>query len=109
MPPSDIPAPKLHEALRKDRAEFEDCTSCRMLGQSFIFKSNTIADGFKSPGSAVFVGMGAFTYFNGHYNIRKQEQNIIRSKSLLGVKSRGAAITGMSISLIGLGVYRLFN
>jgi hypothetical protein len=53
--------------------------------------------------------MGAFTYFNGHYNIRKQEQKIVMSKSFLGVKSRGAAITGMSISLVGLGVYRLFN
>jgi hypothetical protein len=53
--------------------------------------------------------MGAFTYINGHYNIRKQQQKIIRSKSMLGVKSRGAAITGMSISLVGLGIYRLFN
>jgi hypothetical protein len=53
--------------------------------------------------------MGAFTYINGHYNIRKQQQKIMKSKSMLGVKGRGAAITGMSISLVGLGIYRLFN
>jgi hypothetical protein len=59
-------------------------------------------------GSAVFLGAGAFMYMNGHSQLRAQEAVIRNSKSMFGMASRRAAITGTSVGLVGLGVYRWF-
>lgn len=61
-----------------------------------------------STGSATFVGLGAFTYVSGHSQLRAQESVIRQSKSLFGMGSRRAAITGTSAVFVGLGVYRWF-
>ncbi|KAF1935005.1 hypothetical protein EJ02DRAFT_389848 [Clathrospora elynae] len=80
--------PPFQEALKQDKAQFEDCTPCRIVG------------------TVTFIGLGAFTYISGHSQIRASEAAIRASKSMLGMRSRGAAITGMSAVMVGLGVYR---
>lgn len=47
-------------------------------------------------------------YMNGHSQLRAQEAVIRNSKSMFGMASRRAAITGTSVGLVGLGVYRWF-
>ncbi|CAE7013377.1 hypothetical protein CFE70_002365 [Pyrenophora teres f. teres 0-1] len=78
-------------AVKHDKAELEDCTPCRIVG------------------SATFVGLGVFTYVSGHSQIRANEAAIRASKSIFGMRSRGAAITGTSAVMVGLGIYRWFS
>ncbi|OAL52802.1 hypothetical protein IQ07DRAFT_584825 [Pyrenochaeta sp. DS3sAY3a] len=82
--------PTLKEALKQDRAQYDDCTPCRIVG------------------SATFVGLGVFTYVSGHSQIKANEATLRASKSIFGMKSRRAAITGTSAVMLGLGVYRWF-
>ncbi|KAF1833469.1 hypothetical protein BDW02DRAFT_500636 [Decorospora gaudefroyi] len=77
--------------LQPDKAEFQDCTPCRIIG------------------SATFLGLGAFTYVTGHSQIRANEAAIRASKPIFGMRSRRAAISGMSTVMLGLGVYRWFR
>ncbi|RMZ66486.1 exosome complex exonuclease [Pyrenophora seminiperda CCB06] len=84
-------APTLHTAVKQDKAEFADCTPCRIVG------------------SATFIGLGAFTYVSGHSQIRANEAAIRASKSIFGVRSRGAAITATSAVMVSLGIYRWFS
>jgi uncharacterized protein with beta-barrel porin domain len=63
----------------------------------------------QSTGSATFLGLGAFTYVSGHSQIRANEAAIRASKSMFGMRSRGAAITGTSAIMVGLGIYRWFS
>ncbi|KAF1979325.1 hypothetical protein BU23DRAFT_549330 [Bimuria novae-zelandiae CBS 107.79] len=88
MAQKDIPS--LHEALKEDKAQFDDCTPCRVIG------------------SSAFIGLGAYTYTSGHSQLKAQEAVIKRSKSMFGMASRRAAITGTSALLVGAGVYRWF-
>ncbi|KAF2435751.1 hypothetical protein EJ08DRAFT_579758 [Tothia fuscella] len=84
--------PKMEDVLKRDRAEYNDCLSCRLLGCA-----------------GVFMGMGAFTFISGHHNLRKQRTTIIKSGSMLGYRGRATAITAMSMGLFGLGLYRTVN
>ncbi|RFU29908.1 hypothetical protein B7463_g6426, partial [Scytalidium lignicola] len=80
---------RLQDVLQQDRAE--DCLPCRVMGAS------------------AFVGLGAYSYFSGHAQLRAQEAQILRSKSLVGMKSRQAGITTIALTLVGMGVWRLVN
>ncbi|KAF1843069.1 uncharacterized protein K460DRAFT_378299 [Cucurbitaria berberidis CBS 394.84] len=86
---ADVP-PTLKEALKQDKAQFDDCTPCRLVG------------------SATFIGLGAFTYVSGHSQITANEAAIRASKTMFGLGSRRVAITGTSAVMVGLGVYRWF-
>jgi hypothetical protein len=56
-------------------------------------------------GATVFVGLGAYTYISGHSQIRDlQAKGHVRL-----LPARRAGITGMAITFIGLGVYRMIN
>ncbi|KAJ4993608.1 hypothetical protein SVAN01_00662 [Stagonosporopsis vannaccii] len=90
----EVAPPTFQEALKQDRAQFDDCTPCRVVGTP--------------TGSATFLGLGAFTYVSGHSQLRAQEKVIRQSKSVFGMGSRRAAITGTSAVFVGLGVYRWF-
>ncbi|TVY81781.1 hypothetical protein LSUE1_G001929, partial [Lachnellula suecica] len=83
----DRPEP-LHEVLAKDR---EDCMPCRVTG------------------GAAFAGLGAYTYFSGHSQLKAQQSKILQSKSFFGMKSRQAGITGISLTLGLMGFWRLVN
>lgn len=61
-----------------------------------------------TPGSAAFIGLGAYTYMSGHSQLKAQEAVILRSKSIFGMRSRKAGLTGMAIGLMGVGAYRWF-
>jgi hypothetical protein len=65
-----------------------------------------MADVGCGPGSAAFIGMGAYSYISGHSQLKAQEAAILASKTRFGMPVRRVAITGMSAGLIGLGVYR---
>jgi len=110
-------SPSFQAASKQDKAEFEDCTPCRIVGifsrpipshpQRITLSSPIYA--YLGTGSATFVGLGAFTYVSGHSQIRANEAAIRASKSVFGVRTRGAAITGTSAVMIGLGIYRWFS
>jgi hypothetical protein len=85
----DRPEP-LHKTLAQDKVG-DDCLPCRVIGAS------------------AFIGLGAYSYFSGHSQLKQQEAEIIKSAKLLGMKSRRAGITGIALSLLGVGVYRLVN
>jgi len=80
----------LHSTLAKDRVG-EDCLPCRVIG------------------ATAFIGLGAYSYVSGTYQLKQQQAKIIKSGSLLGVKSRQTGITGIALTLVGLGVWRLVN
>ncbi|KAN0108310.1 hypothetical protein V8E51_008052 [Hyaloscypha variabilis] len=79
----------LNEVLAQDNVE--DCMPCRITG------------------AAAFMGLGAYSYFSGHAQLRVQRAKIIESKSLFGFKSRQAGITGIALTLAGMGFWRLVN
>ncbi|KAF3040734.1 hypothetical protein E8E12_008235 [Didymella heteroderae] len=105
----EVQPPTFKEALKQDRAQFDDCTPCRVVGAL----DPTTLDAVKHEltwlaGSATFVGLGAFTYVSGHSQLKAQEAAIRQSKSMFGMGSRRAAITTTSAVFVGLGVYRWF-
>lgn len=79
----------LQSALARDKAE--DCLPCRMTG------------------AAAFIGLGAYSYFSGRAQLRQQEAKILKSGTMFGMRSRQIGITGIAMSLVGLGLYRLVN
>lgn len=118
----EVTPPTFQEALKQDRAQFDDCTPCRVVGKPshdhiqppVPLQHQTMAT-YLTPttanvyiGSATFLGLGAFTYVSGHSQLRAQEKVIRQSKSMFGMGSRRAAITGTSAVFVGLGVYRWF-
>lgn len=104
------PVPTFEQALKQDRAQFDDCTPCRVVGMAnhpHLLPHLRILTNM-TPGSATFVGLGAFTYVSGHSQLKGQEAIIRQSKSMFGMASRRAAITTTSAVFVGLGVYRWF-
>ncbi|PSS27331.1 hypothetical protein M430DRAFT_38113 [Amorphotheca resinae ATCC 22711] len=79
----------LRDVLAKDKPE--DCLPCRVTG------------------ATAFIGLGAYSYFSGHSQLKAQEAKILQSKSLFGMKSRQAGITTIALSLVGMGLWRLVN
>jgi hypothetical protein len=55
------------------------------------------------------MGLGAFTYMSGHSQLRQQQATILKSGSMFGMRSRQAAITTLSATFVGLGIYRLLR
>jgi hypothetical protein len=103
----EVQPPTFKEALKQDRAQFDDCTPCRVVGML-----STVIHWHRRltlySGSATFVGLGAFTYVSGHSQLKAQEAVIRQSKSMFGMGTRRAAITTTSAVFVGLGVYRWF-
>jgi len=96
MPGSNLPRveelarpERLQDILAKDKPE--DCTPCRITG------------------AAAFLGLGAYSYFSGHSQLKAQQAKILQSKSIFGMKSRQAGITGIALTLAGMGFWRLVS
>ena len=100
----DRPEP-LQDVLAKDRPE--DCLPCRVMGQntSSMFNSSLTLD----LGAAAFIGLGGYTYFSGHAQLKAQQAKILQSKSMFGMKSRQAGITSIALTLAGMGFWRMVN
>ena len=61
-------------------------------------------------GASAFIGLGGYVYFSGKSQLDKQAQLIARKGgSVTGVKRRIFATGILSLSFIGMGVYRLIN
>ncbi|KAI9671926.1 MAG: hypothetical protein M1817_002343 [Caeruleum heppii] len=81
----------LKQVLQHDRTQIDDCTSCRVMGAS------------------AFIGLGAYSYFSGRHQLRQQQAAIVKSGSRLGLQARQTGITGIAMSLVGMGIWRLVN
>jgi len=55
------------------------------------------------------MGLGAYSYFSGHSQLKAQQAKILQSRSIFGMKSRQAGITGIAFTLAGMGFWRLVN
>ncbi|GAB0137487.1 hypothetical protein EsDP_00005749 [Epichloe bromicola] len=75
--------------LRQDRGD--DCLSCKIVGSGALF------------------GLGAYSYFSGMSQLEKQRQAILQSKSMFGMRSRRFGITGISLGLVWMGLWRAFR
>ncbi|KAK0109056.1 hypothetical protein ONS96_002885 [Cadophora gregata f. sp. sojae] len=80
---------RLQDVLKHDNVD--DCTPCRVTG------------------AAAFMGLGAYSYFSGHSQLKAQQAKILQSKSMFGMRSRQAGITGSALVLAGMGFWRLVN
>jgi hypothetical protein len=60
-------------------------------------------------GSAVFTGLGFYTYYSGRKQLMEREREILRSGSRLGIGARKAMLLAMSTGLVGVGAWRLFE
>ncbi|OAF54530.1 hypothetical protein VC83_09252 [Pseudogymnoascus destructans] len=82
----------LTTVLTNDKEEFrDDCTPCRVTG------------------AAAFAGLGIYSYYSGHAQLLAQQKAIAKSGSMFGLKSRQTGITGIAITLVGMGLWRLVN
>ncbi|EMC92367.1 hypothetical protein BAUCODRAFT_126354 [Baudoinia panamericana UAMH 10762] len=85
-------SPELSDVLTQQaQAGGYDCLPCRLMG------------------SAVFTGMGIYSWASGTSQLRKRELEILRSKSFYTLGMRKASIWVLSGSLVSLGIYRLYN
>lgn len=55
------------------------------------------------------MGLGAYSYFSGQSQLKAQQAKILKSKSVIGFKTRQAGITGIALTLAGMGFWRLVN
>lgn len=62
-----------------------------------------------SLGSAAFIGLGIYSYYTGMNNLRKQEQEILKSATKYKMGSRKLGIFSISATLVGMGIWRAFN
>ncbi|AEO64571.1 0dded58c-1981-426b-9507-922575c0b08e [Thermothielavioides terrestris] len=78
---------RLQDLLKEDRGD--DCLSCRIIG------------------GGAFLGLAAYSYLSGQSQLEKQRAKILASGSRFGMRSRSLAITGISLGLAWLGIWRL--
>jgi len=87
---SDKPVAIDTSLAKQKREEFEDCTPCRLMG------------------ATAFIGMGWYTHYSGVQQLQVREREILKSGSRFGMGARRMGIAGLSVGLVGAGVYRLF-
>ncbi|KAG6071049.1 hypothetical protein E4U16_006407 [Claviceps sp. LM84 group G4] len=63
----------------------------------------------QDSGCGAFFGLAACSYFSGTAQLEKQRQVILQSRSIFGMRSRRFGITGISLGLVGMGLWRAFN
>ncbi|KAK4191101.1 hypothetical protein QBC35DRAFT_35471 [Podospora australis] len=80
---------KLEDLLRADRGD--DCLPCRVVG------------------GGAFLGLAAYSYLSGQSQLEKQQAVIMAKNPFFGMRSRRMGITGISLGLAWLGLYRLFK
>ncbi|ROT35662.1 hypothetical protein SODALDRAFT_381811 [Sodiomyces alkalinus F11] len=78
----------LNNLLRADRGD--DCTACRVIG------------------GGAFLALAGYNYVSGNAHLRRQQQAILQSKSMFGMRSRKSGVAGISLGLAYLGIWRLF-
>lgn len=61
-----------------------------------------------ATGGTAFLGLAGYSYFSGMSQLQKQREVILKSNSWLGMRSRRLGISGLSLGLAWMGLYRLF-
>ncbi|EEY14154.1 conserved hypothetical protein [Verticillium alfalfae VaMs.102] len=79
----------LNDLLRADRGD--DCTSCRVIG------------------GGAFLGLAGYNYLTGMSHLEKQRAALLQRKTMFGMRSRKLGVTGISLGLAYLGIWRLFK
>jgi len=97
----------LKKLLREDRGD--DCLPCRLVGEFCPRPWPNSELMFAFIGSGAFLGLAAYTYFSGHSQLQQQQARILASKSMFGMRSRQFGITGISIGLAWLGIWRFMK
>jgi hypothetical protein len=57
-------------------------------------------------GSGAFLGLAAYSYVSGMSQLEKHRAKIIQSNSMFGMRSRRFGITGISLGLLWMGIWR---
>ncbi|KAK3682094.1 hypothetical protein B0T22DRAFT_493895 [Podospora appendiculata] len=78
---------KLQDLLKQDRGD--DCLACKVIG------------------GGAFLGLAAYSYYSGQSQLEQQKAKILASGSRFGMRSRKLGITGISLGLAWLGIWRL--
>ncbi len=60
-----------------------------------------------SLGGGAFLGLAAYSYLSGTSQLEKNKAQIIAKRSMFGMRSRKLGITGISLGLAYLGIWRL--
>ena len=60
-------------------------------------------------GSGAFLGLAAYSYLSGMSQLDRQRTAILQSKSVFGMRSRRLGITGISLGLLWMGLWRAFR
>ncbi|GAB7351525.1 hypothetical protein MBLNU459_g2166t2 [Dothideomycetes sp. NU459] len=106
----------LNTVLAREQSQY-DCLSCRVMG-AYLGRRRaaaaantrpcrlTVQTNTSSAGASAFAGLGAYTYWSGHRQLRLREQEILRSGSGINMAARRLGITGIAAILVGLGAYR---
>lgn len=96
------------EVLSEDT--YDDCTACRVTGTSIFlgFRLLGLIPSF-ATGSMAMITLGGWSYYSGMYNLRKKEQEIMRSASKYKMGSRQLGVITLSATLVGMGIWRAFN
>lgn len=80
---------KLQDVLKEDSKD--TCLSCKITG------------------ATAFTGLGAYSYFSGKKQLNLREAAIKKSGSRFGMQSRQAGITGIALTFVGMGIWRLIH
>lgn len=55
------------------------------------------------------MGLGVYSYYTGMANLRKQEKAIMQGPTKYKMGSRKLGIASISVTLVGMGLWRAFN
>ncbi|PGH20768.1 hypothetical protein AJ80_03529 [Polytolypa hystricis UAMH7299] len=93
MPRSDEMWDITPKDMKKTMAEdkYDDCLACRITG------------------SAALVGLGGYNYYSGMKHLRERETAILKSSSKYRMGSRRLGVTMLSLTFVGMGVWRALN
>ncbi|EEH36545.1 hypothetical protein PAAG_06963 [Paracoccidioides lutzii Pb01] len=86
----DINPKDMKRAIAKGKYE-NDCLACKITG------------------SLAFIGLGVYSYVSGVNNLKKQEKVILKSKSPYKMGSRRLGIATISVTLVGMGIWRALH
>ena len=75
---------------------------------SFAFPSPSSGRSLTSwmTGTAVFLGLGGYSYFSGMSQLEQQKAKILQSNTMFGLRSRRFGISAISLAFVGMGVWR---
>lgn len=103
---------KANEILKQEQRDY-DCTPCRLVGKSPHSPQSVIGNfgllTLTISGGTAFIGLAGYSYWEGMRQLEQNRMEIIKSKSMIGMRPRKFGIAGLSFGLFWMGIYRLFG